>query len=411
MFHKLIKLLAMFFVFFVLTVSAHAAEITFYEYEGFGGRSLTLRAYTPNFSDIGFNDRAASLVVKSGTWQVCTDADFKGTCATLTRGEYRSLDSKLRSQISAARETAENEGNTGTYSNYGRGSIELFEKRGFAGASVVLDRNARNFELIQFNDRAGSIIVREGTWELCVDQDFRGACRTFTPGRYTDIGYGMEGEISSARMVGGYNDAPFVIGGSGANSRIGTGVRSKPLQIESIPSRVLMYDNDNFRGRSMTLSESLYDFANSGFDNLAQSLIVEGTPWEFCTDPAFRGECKIVEPGRYNRLTWPISRSISSARPAKIDPAWAQTVTSRVDVELFENDNFEGRRFQTSRQVEDLNKENFNDITSSIVIYNGQWEMCVDANFQGRCVVFGPGRYPSLRGFNDLISSLRRLDR
>ncbi len=52
---------------------SQTAEITLYEYSGFGGRSLTLRGYTPNFEDIGFNDKASSIVVRSGTWQLCND--------------------------------------------------------------------------------------------------------------------------------------------------------------------------------------------------------------------------------------------------------------------------------------------------------------------------------------------------
>jgi len=45
-----------------------------------------------------------------------------------------------------------------------------------------------------------------------------------------------------------------------------------------------------------------------------------------------------------------------------------------------------------------------------MIINEGQWEMCVDGGFNGRCVAFGPGRYADLRGFKSEISSLRRVN-
>ena len=46
---------------------------------------------------------------------------------------------------------------------------------------------------------------------------------------------------------------------------------------------------------------------------------------------------------------------------------------------------------------------------SSIVVDRGHWQVCVDAHFEGRCVVLGPGNYDSLRGMgmDKAISSVR----
>ena len=55
-------------ILFVSTVGA--AEITLYEDPGFNGGQLTLRGYTPNIGNTGFNDRASSVVVNSGRWEV-----------------------------------------------------------------------------------------------------------------------------------------------------------------------------------------------------------------------------------------------------------------------------------------------------------------------------------------------------
>jgi hypothetical protein len=405
------------------TVSAtvNAAEITFYEYAGFGGRSLTLRGYSPDFDAIGFNDRAASIVIRSGTWQVCTDANFGGTCATLTPGEYRALDGRFDSKISSAKETGTYGDRTGGYTNYRRGAVELFEGVNFTGASVILDQDIANFSYNDFNDRAASMIVRDGTWELCVHANYTGACRAYGRGRYADLGPGMSRQASSARLTGGYADAPYVIGGDGSlpqnvggggpGSGIFAGVNASQV------GRAILFDADGSTGRSMVISENMVDLTNTGFNDQAVSLVIESGVWELCTDAYFRGQCRTFTPGSVRRFEAALYRTVSSMRLVGAANAGgrplprARPPQNRVDVEVFEHSNFEGRRLSARGNVSDLQPENFNDIISSIVIYAGQWEFCTDANYSGRCVVFGVGQHPNVFGLNDQFSSFRRVDR
>ena len=67
------------------------AQITFYEGEGFRGRTFTTNRDVVNFERVGFNDRASSVVVDRGRWEVCEDARFEGHCVVLRRGAYDSL--------------------------------------------------------------------------------------------------------------------------------------------------------------------------------------------------------------------------------------------------------------------------------------------------------------------------------
>ena len=77
---------------FALCLAAQAsAQITFYEGEGFRGRAFTAGNAVPNFQRFGFNDRASSVVVDRGRWEVCEDANFRGRCVLLRRGAYDSL--------------------------------------------------------------------------------------------------------------------------------------------------------------------------------------------------------------------------------------------------------------------------------------------------------------------------------
>src|SRR4051794_40725666 len=68
-----------------------AAQITFYEGEGFRGRAFNANGGVWNFERFGFNDRASSVVVDRGRWEVCEDARFEGRCVVLQRGSYPSL--------------------------------------------------------------------------------------------------------------------------------------------------------------------------------------------------------------------------------------------------------------------------------------------------------------------------------
>ena len=68
-----------------------AAQVTFFENDGFSGRSFNAAGQVSNFQRYGFNDRASSAIVKSGRWEACTDAGFSGRCVVLRPGRYESL--------------------------------------------------------------------------------------------------------------------------------------------------------------------------------------------------------------------------------------------------------------------------------------------------------------------------------
>ena len=88
-----------------LVFAANAsAQITFYQGEGFRGRAFTVDKPVRNFERYGFNDRASSVVVDRGRWEVCSDERFEGRCVVLRRGSYDSLARLgLDNRISSAR--------------------------------------------------------------------------------------------------------------------------------------------------------------------------------------------------------------------------------------------------------------------------------------------------------------------
>jgi uncharacterized protein YcfJ len=76
----------------ILALAASAkAQITFYEGEGFRGRAFTSNRQIGNFQRAGFNDRASSVIVERGLWEVCEAERFQGRCVFLRAGSYDSL--------------------------------------------------------------------------------------------------------------------------------------------------------------------------------------------------------------------------------------------------------------------------------------------------------------------------------
>jgi len=185
-----------------LAVAAHAGEIILYENTGLSGRQIDVRGYLPDIKAAGFNDHHASVLVKSGTWQVCADANFQGFCATLQPNEYQHLDTRFNERISSAREVGAPvaEAAPPTRERGWGGSIALFSRPSYRGRGVTLNRNMPDLDAVGFNDRASSLIVSKGTWELCSEGGYGGNCQVFEPGRYADLGP-LARDISSARLL------------------------------------------------------------------------------------------------------------------------------------------------------------------------------------------------------------------
>ena len=191
-----------------------AAQITFYEGEGFRGRTFTTDRQVGNFEREGFNDRASSVVVEHGRWEVCEDARFAGRCTVLRPGRYESLSGMgMNNRISSVRQVDERARNDNEAPAQGAAHITFYEGEGFRGRTFATDKQVGNFQRFGFNDRASSVVVERGRWEVCDDAGFAGNCRVLRRGNYESLsGMGMNNRISSVRPVAERerysNDAP-----------------------------------------------------------------------------------------------------------------------------------------------------------------------------------------------------------
>jgi hypothetical protein len=371
---------------------AAGADIVFYESDGFRGRSFVANQTISNFANVGFNDRASSVVIRSGTWQLCSDAFFRGRCVTLAPGEYPNLRSMaLENQISSARELEWLGGGGGAARPGGR--VELFSGNRFEGRVFVVNEGVTNLPN-DFNDQAQSMIVYDGYWEVCADIDFRGACQNYGPGRHASLG-GLSNRVSSLRPAAG------------------PGPGSPPGPGPGPAGSVDLFEGIQFTGAGFGVDAPTPGLPRE-FNDRAQSMIVYDGYWEICADIDYRGGCQTYGPGRHANLG-ALSGRVSSMRPVPgpgpgpfpDGGGWGTGARAL----LYEGPNLSGRTYAINAEVmPNLDGARFNDRASSLRIEGGYWLFCSDINFGGECLTFGPGDYPTLPwSLNNKISSGRRI--
>jgi Beta/Gamma crystallin len=141
-----------------------------------------------------YDNRAQSVTVGKGVWEFCDGARFTGRCVTLDKssadlGTYGLLSnvSSLRPVTSAA-PTAPSEW-----------YVVLFDQRTYRGNPVNYKQEISNLRAQA--DRAQSVTIGNGVWELCDGADFTGRCVVLDKS-VPDLGtYGLLNRVSSLRPV------------------------------------------------------------------------------------------------------------------------------------------------------------------------------------------------------------------
>jgi hypothetical protein len=212
------RLLAAAAVLATFTHAAFAGELTLFSDSNFRGQRVTIDRDAASLGEFNFNDRASSAVIRSGTWLLCEHANFGGRCEEFGPGEYREL-SGFNDAVSSARQLDRDRGGRGRWRDHDRDDergdrgdrggwrgdrggpdVVMFAGPRFEGQQVELSQDVRALSDVGFNDRATSLVIREGRWEFCEHADFRGECVVLGPGRY-DMLDRMNNRISSMRRV------------------------------------------------------------------------------------------------------------------------------------------------------------------------------------------------------------------
>ena len=177
-----------------------SSSLVFYEWEGFGGRSFATQSDLVDFNRTGFNDRISAIEVFGGPWEVCADAGFNGQCAVLRPGKYPSLKAMgLDNRISSVRALGRDSGPATVPAR-----VVFYETEGFGGRSFAAQGDVADFSRFGFNDRASSVEVVGGWFEVCPGSGYSGQCVFLRPGKYPSlISMGLNNRISSVRVAAG----------------------------------------------------------------------------------------------------------------------------------------------------------------------------------------------------------------
>jgi Beta/Gamma crystallin len=129
--------------------------------------------------------------------------------------------------------------------------------------------------------------------------------------------------------------APVVISPPPAAIAPAQPVVVSPQAVVVAPStgRIVLYEFPNFGGVQAAVDRGQakdLDWANfSNPSHRATSIRVEAGTWVVCTDIAFRGECRVLDPGDYPQLAGGLSVGVSSAQQVWRPEYGALTVYSR----------------------------------------------------------------------------------
>ena len=185
--------------------------ITVYEDPDFRGDSVTFRNDVPDLRREGLNDRISSLEVDGNqAWEVCRDVNFAGGCRVF-QGSIENLRSEgWNDRISSiravgyARNNSNNRGgvwgNQGGNGNYRDSRLVFYDRTNFRGDArdIVSGSNS----LGSVGDRARSVQVYGGTWELCDGSSRNARCVTVTQNVPDLRSLGLRNGVEIAREVG-----------------------------------------------------------------------------------------------------------------------------------------------------------------------------------------------------------------
>ena len=194
-----------------------------YSNPDFSGRSLRVTGPIPRLADYRFNDRASSIRITGGAWEVCVDANYRGRCEVFEYREDRLNDIRLNNKITSIRPVSygyagrrdryDRGDGYGRGRDYGRGGynapVVLFTNPDFRGNALPINGAVAHLNQLRFNDKVSSIAVQSGAWEVCTDPNFRGRCEIVTNSTPQLGYYRLNDNITSIRPAGrgyGYDD-------------------------------------------------------------------------------------------------------------------------------------------------------------------------------------------------------------
>lgn len=292
------------------------AGITVWQDKNQNGPSQRVDRAVPDLRKIDFDDRISSLTAEE-TWLVCSEPRYRGECRLIDGTVENLHGSGMNDRISSLRPAPQGQAR-GWEKRYGRlgttttatttthndsttrPAIRVYEHQDYRGASQTFDRAVPNLGQVGLANQITSVRIERGEWQACTGANFGGDC-TILRGDDDDLGNWSDRIVSLRPTSGGQAST----GGWGGyrDPRSGSG------------SRILLFADTDFAGRSETFYQAVPDLSRFGLANQVRSLRVEGGGgWEVCTEAGYGGECKVFWDADKFLGRW--SDTIASIRPA-----------------------------------------------------------------------------------------------
>lgn len=347
--------------------------ITVFRDRDFRGTAATYRYDIPDLADAGFNDQISSIRVAAGEqWEVCEHANYRGRCVVISGEEDDLRRNDWDNMISSLRRIRGG-GYPGPGPRPGREPyIILHTDTNYRGNQMRYTDRTNN--LFAMNNRAESVTVGRGEWELCEGIGFGGRCITVSQSVPNLNSLGVRDKIRSVRPLG-YDD-PNPGGGY-----------------------IVIFDQINFRG-----TPTNYNSVEESINKRARSITIGSGTWQICDGRNFTGRCETLSQSVSNLRSFNVNGTIRSVRPIGIVPP---RPFPNPYIVIFEQENYRGNPTNYNSTETNINKR-----AESITVGAGVWEVCSERDFRGSCETISQSM-SNLRNtdLRNRIRSLRPLQR
>lgn len=199
----------------------------------------------------------------------------------------------------------------------------------FARAAAV----AAGFSLLAFAGPSASAPSWSGSYDRVPDGSYQQSCRdisVFNGQLYarcansnglffeSQVNYrscprgiaNINGRLQCEGSGGGYPGG----GNGGGYPGNGGGYPGGGWSGGSGPVGLILYENPDYKGQRVEISDSVPDLAGSGIDDLTTSVRVMRGSWMLCSAKDFRGDCATVDADTPNLKTLNLNDRVSSIR-------------------------------------------------------------------------------------------------
>ena len=259
-------------------------KVTIYDDEGFKGKS---KEFTSDASYVGdeMNDKTSSIKIEKINNQTSTTTSYN--TVKLPNGKY-----SIKSVVNEKYVAAENGGSDPIVANrdsYG-GSWETFYLINNDDGTVSLKADANNKYVCAVLDEENQLVPRSesvGTWEK------------FQIYKISDTEYGLKSAENGKYVKADLDNGGKLIAGSDSIAGAWEAFNIEKLGDETSSAKATFYENSNYSGWSVALSEGRYDYGtmiSKGIknDQISSVKVADGYKVTLYNDERFAGSKKTL---------------------------------------------------------------------------------------------------------------------